>query len=143
MRARNLQEFERPNKMLLLPLIAGLAPMRPTFRRREALSAAAAAATAATFSPAGRPEAATAATAADAFPVSVATAAATALTDAKRRAPRVGIGAWAWGDSLFWQYDSSKDEELREVFDFAVDQGVQFFDTAEVRTHPRTLDPDC
>ena len=143
MRARNLQEFERPNKMLLLPLIAGLAPMRPTFRRREALSAAAAAATAATFSPAGRPEAATAATAADAFPVSVATAAATALTDAKRRAPRVGIGAWAWGDSLFWQYDSSKDEELREVFDFAVDQGVQFFDTAEVRTPPRMLDPDC
>lgn len=131
--------------MLLLPLIAGLAPMRPTFRRREALSAAAAAAaaTAATFSPAGRPEAATAATAADAFPVSVATAAATALTDTERRAPRVGIGAWAWGDSLFWQYDSFKDEELREVFDFAVDQGVQFFDTAEVRTPPRMLDPDC
>ena len=28
--------------------------------------------------------------------------------------------------------DQKNDEELREVFDYAVDQGVQFFDTAEV-----------
>ena len=131
-----------------LPLIAGLAP-RPQFRRRDALSVAAAAATATTFSPAGRPpfvEVASAATAADAFAVSatlsptvaLATSAVAAFTgeaaEAERRSPRVGIGAWAWGDSLFWKYDPANDEELREVFDFAVDQGVQFFDTAEVCT---------
>ena len=128
--------------MLWLPLIAGLSP-RPQFCRRDALSAAAAAATATTFSPAGRPpfvEAASAATVADAFAVSVATSAVAALTEAERRAPRIGIGAWAWGDSLFWKYDPANDAELREVFDFAVDQGVQFFDTAEVftRTHTTT-----
>ena len=132
-----------------LPLIAGLAP-RPQFRRRDALSVAAAAATATTFSPAGRPpfvEVASAATAADAFAVSatlsptvaLATSAVAALTEAERRAPRVGIGAWAWGDSLFWKYDPANDEELREVFDFAVDQGVQFFDTAEVCSPVSTL----
>ena len=32
--------------------------------------------------------------------------------------PEMGIGAWAWGDSLFWGYDPRKDDELREVFDF-------------------------
>ena len=128
--------------MLLLPLVAGLAP-QPQFRRRDALSAAAAAAAATTFSPAGRPpfvQPASASTAADAFAVSaslsptvaLASSAANALSEAERRAPRVGIGAWAWGDSVFWKYDPKNDEELREVFDYAVDQGVQFFDTAEV-----------
>ena len=128
--------------MLLLPLVAGLAP-RPQFRRRDALSAAAAAAATTTFSPAGRPpfvQPASASTAADAFAVSaslsptvaLASSAANALSEAERRAPRVGIGAWAWGDSVFWKYDPKNDAELREVFDYAVDQGVQFFDTAEV-----------
>ena len=128
--------------MLLLPLVAGLAP-QPQFRRRDALSAAAAAAATTTFSPAGRPpfvQPASASTAADAFAVSaslsptvaLASSAANALSEAERRAPRVGIGAWAWGDSVFWKYDPKNDAELREVFDYAVDQGVQFFDTAEV-----------
>lgn len=46
--------------------------------------------------------------------------------------PRIGLGAWAWGDTLFWGYDSKKDDELAEVFDYAVGKGVTFFDTAEV-----------
>ena len=46
--------------------------------------------------------------------------------------PKIGVGAWAWGDSLFWKYDPSKDGELQEVFDATVDAGVRFFDTAEV-----------
>ena len=46
--------------------------------------------------------------------------------------PRLGLGAWAWGDTLFWGYDQKKDGELAEVFDYAVDKGVTFFDTAEV-----------
>jgi hypothetical protein len=33
-----------------------------------------------------------------------------------------GLGAWAWGDALFWGYRPSEDEELKKVFDYAVAQ---------------------
>jgi pyridoxine 4-dehydrogenase len=49
--------------------------------------------------------------------------------------PPMGLGAWAWGDSLFWGYDAKNDEELRKVFDYAVEQSkskTTFFDTAEL-----------
>ncbi|KAJ1627689.1 NADP-dependent oxidoreductase domain-containing protein [Pavlovales sp. CCMP2436] len=46
--------------------------------------------------------------------------------------PNLGIGAWAWGDTLFWGYDDKKDGELQELFDYCVDKGFKFFDTAEV-----------
>lgn len=46
--------------------------------------------------------------------------------------PRLGLGAWAWGDTLFWGYDQKKDGDLAEVFDYAVSNGITFFDTAEV-----------
>ena len=46
--------------------------------------------------------------------------------------PKLGLGAWAWGDTLFWGYDAKKDDELSDVFDYAVSKGVTFFDTAEV-----------
>ena len=29
--------------------------------------------------------------------------------------PKMGIGAWAWGDSLFWGYSEKEDEELEKV----------------------------
>ena len=62
--------------------------------------------------------------------------------------PSLGLGAWAWGDTLFWGYKQDQDAALSEVFDYAVSQGVTFFDTAEVRCIPflpagiiiRTLD---
>ena len=45
----------------------------------------------------------------------------------------VGIGAWAWGDKLFWNYGSDYGEtQLREAFEATLDSGVNFFDTAEV-----------
>lgn len=44
---------------------------------------------------------------------------------------KLGIGAWAWGDSLFWGYDPKKDDELHEVFDFIAAK-AGFLDTAEV-----------
>ncbi|KAH8051053.1 oxidoreductase [Aureococcus anophagefferens] len=44
----------------------------------------------------------------------------------------MGIGAWAWGDSLFWGYDPRKDDELREVFDFVAARKDGFVDTAEL-----------
>jgi len=33
--------------------------------------------------------------------------------------PPIGLGAWAWGDSLFWGYDPKNDGELRQVYDYA------------------------
>lgn len=42
------------------------------------------------------------------------------------------MGAWAWGDPLFWGYDPRNDEELREVFDYALSKDLAFFDTAEL-----------
>merc|ERR1719424_2056703 len=46
--------------------------------------------------------------------------------------PPLGLGAWAWGDALFWGYRPSEDSSLRETFDYAVANGVTFFDTAEL-----------
>jgi len=30
--------------------------------------------------------------------------------------PPIGLGAWAWGDSIFWGYDKKNDGDLAEVF---------------------------
>jgi len=49
--------------------------------------------------------------------------------------PPMGLGAWAWGDALFWGYRPSEDDELRKVFDYAVTEGPGggcLFDTAEL-----------
>ncbi|WP_338441134.1 aldo/keto reductase [Synechococcus elongatus IITB4] len=45
----------------------------------------------------------------------------------------LGIGTWAWGDSLYWTYGKDYDEtQLQETFAAAIVAGVSFFDTAEV-----------
>eukprot|EP00752_Nemacystus_decipiens_P011128 g9888.t1 len=44
----------------------------------------------------------------------------------------LGVGAWAWGDTMFWGYSESMDKELQEVFGNCVRGGVNLFDTAEV-----------
>jgi pyridoxine 4-dehydrogenase len=49
--------------------------------------------------------------------------------------PPMGLGAWAWGDPVFWGYNPKEDEELRRVFDYAVansKSGKTLFDTAEL-----------
>ncbi|MDJ0511601.1 MAG: aldo/keto reductase [Crocosphaera sp.] len=47
--------------------------------------------------------------------------------------PTLGIGTWAWGDSLFWGYGSNYGEkEVKDAFEAAIREGVTFFDTAEV-----------
>lgn len=46
--------------------------------------------------------------------------------------PPMGIGAWAWGDSLFWGYNPKNDFELRELFDYVAATPNAFFDTAEL-----------
>jgi aryl-alcohol dehydrogenase-like predicted oxidoreductase len=45
----------------------------------------------------------------------------------------LGIGTWAWGDTLFWAY--GKDfgaKDVAEAFQASVDAGITFFDTAEI-----------
>jgi aryl-alcohol dehydrogenase-like predicted oxidoreductase len=45
----------------------------------------------------------------------------------------LGIGAWAWGDKLFWSYGKEYDKtELRDAFHAALAAGVSLFDTAEI-----------
>lgn len=48
--------------------------------------------------------------------------------------PPIGIGTWAWGDRWIWDYGRGgfTDEDLRAAFDFLIEAGLNFFDTAEV-----------
>lgn len=47
--------------------------------------------------------------------------------------PALGIGTWAWGDTLFWGYGKTYGrEQVRAAFLATIAQGVSFFDTAEV-----------
>ena len=43
----------------------------------------------------------------------------------------MGFGTWAWGNQLLWGCEESMDNELQQVFDLAVDNGVNLFDTAD------------
>ncbi|MGV2827187.1 aldo/keto reductase [Myxosarcina sp. GI1(2024)] len=45
--------------------------------------------------------------------------------------PVMGCGTWAWGNRLLWNYDESMDEQLQEVFDCCVSNGVNLFDTGD------------
>ena len=45
----------------------------------------------------------------------------------------MGLGTWAWGDRLFWGYGREyNDDDLKKAFLASIQQGVNFFDTAEV-----------
>jgi len=45
----------------------------------------------------------------------------------------LGIGTWSWGDRFFWGYGTNYGQnDLQETFDFILDSGINFFDTAEV-----------
>lgn len=47
--------------------------------------------------------------------------------------PALGIGAWSWGDTVFWNYGKDYGiQQVSEAFDAAVEAGILFFDTAEV-----------
>ncbi len=61
------------------------------------------------------------------------TAAVPAITINQTALPPLGIGTWAWGDSLFWSYGKDYgDSQLEAAFHAAVDAGITLFDTAEV-----------
>ena len=44
---------------------------------------------------------------------------------------RIGLGTWSWGNKLFWNYQSSNDEDLRETYTEAVKRGFNLIDTAD------------
>ena len=45
----------------------------------------------------------------------------------------LGIGAWSWGDKLFWGFGSGYgDADCKTAFDASVAAGVNFFDSAEL-----------
>jgi aryl-alcohol dehydrogenase-like predicted oxidoreductase len=47
--------------------------------------------------------------------------------------PRLGVGAWAWGDRRIWNFGHGYSEsDIRAVFDASLAAGVNFFDTAEM-----------
>ncbi len=47
--------------------------------------------------------------------------------------PPLGIGTWAWGDRMFWGYGRGYgDADIRDAFEYCLQAGINFFDTAEV-----------
>ncbi len=45
----------------------------------------------------------------------------------------LGIGTWAWGDSMFWSYGQDYDRnDVKNAFITAMEAGITLFDTAEV-----------
>ncbi|ERM99262.1 uncharacterized oxidoreductase At1g06690, chloroplastic isoform X2 [Amborella trichopoda] len=48
---------------------------------------------------------------------------------------KLGIGAWSWGDTSYWnnfEWDDRKMKAAKAAFNASIDDGVTFFDTAEV-----------
>eukprot|EP00262_Sarcandra_glabra_P021096 TRINITY_DN8714_c0_g1_i1.p1 TRINITY_DN8714_c0_g1~~TRINITY_DN8714_c0_g1_i1.p1 ORF type:complete len:367 (-),score=74.90 TRINITY_DN8714_c0_g1_i1:118-1218(-) len=48
---------------------------------------------------------------------------------------KLGIGAWAWGDTSYWndfQWDDRKMKAAKAAFNASIDCGITLFDTAEV-----------
>lgn len=43
----------------------------------------------------------------------------------------MGFGTWAWGNQLLWGYQPSMDSQLQQVFNLAVENGINLFDTAD------------
>ena len=46
----------------------------------------------------------------------------------------LGIGTWAWGDTIFWQYGKGgySDADIEAAYQASLAHGINFFDTAEV-----------
>ncbi|RDY05443.1 Pyridoxal reductase, chloroplastic [Mucuna pruriens] len=43
----------------------------------------------------------------------------------------MGFGTWAWGNQFLWGYQESMDNELQQIFNMALDNGINLFDTAD------------
>ena len=119
----------------LSPLLAALAPANLDVSRRSALQGASLAAGALAATTGAGAGAQALAVPRDSGPSAATVAAAPAAAAAAAPPlvlPAMGIGAWAWGDSLFWKYDAKFDFELEELFEYYASQPDAFLDTAEL-----------
>jgi aryl-alcohol dehydrogenase-like predicted oxidoreductase len=49
------------------------------------------------------------------------------------KVPALGIGTWSWGDKGFWGYGKAYTrDDIMQSYRFCLDNGLYFFDTAEV-----------
>ena len=44
---------------------------------------------------------------------------------------RIGLGTWSWGNQVFWDYQTSNDDDLRETYKEALKRGVNLIDSAD------------
>ncbi len=52
---------------------------------------------------------------------------------------KIGVGTWAWGDYLIWDYGFGYDEQsLYEVFLRSLRDGINFFSTSETFSDGRS-----
>lgn len=59
-----------------------------------------------------------------------------AIGSTQIRVPRIGVGAWAWGEKRYWGYeDGYGPPDVVDAFTASVDAGLTFFDTAEIYGH--------
>ena len=42
---------------------------------------------------------------------------------------RIGLGTWSWGNKLFWNYQSTNDDDLCETYNEALLRGFDLIDT--------------
>ncbi|CAN6440308.1 unnamed protein product [Victoria cruziana] len=57
------------------------------------------------------------------------------LGGSELKVTKLGIGAWSWGDTTYWNnfdWDDRKMKAAKAAFNASVDEGITFFDTAEV-----------
>ena len=44
---------------------------------------------------------------------------------------RIGLGTWSWGNKVFWDYQISNDDDLRETYKEALKRGFNLIDSAD------------
>ena len=44
---------------------------------------------------------------------------------------RIGLGTWSWGNQIFWDYQTSNDDDLRETYKEALKRGFNLIDSAD------------
>ena len=44
---------------------------------------------------------------------------------------RIGLGTWSWGNQVFWDYQISNDNDLRETYKEALKRGFNLIDSAD------------
>ena len=54
----------------------------------------------------------------------------------------IGLGAWAWGDRIVWNYGRGySDSDIEAGFKVSLENGINFVDTAEIYGNGRSETP--